>query len=441
MEKIKVVYSWIGPRGPIWNTELPNVLNLAGVAEGVKEISSLKWWGDDAWTRLFRYAQDDYEIYPAVSIANNDTRPFVIPFTLVWRIHFEHYFLGNTGILEFAHVPWHLVERVRNANGYILINHFAEAFIQDNHIAAMHGYFKDIHNIPLHKILYLTGCVNGQEIYDRYCNKNNIPNTPEHRLTIVPYASAMHVFSTEYSENNEEPEYNTDIVPEKLFLMWNRRFRQHRVEMALNLEKNNLIERSLISFSGHDIETPSIKFNHRVDQTLLNNQYGIKIDDINKFQSRLPLILDNETDINRMCEDRANASRPYYQNSLVSIVTETNFYEAEVTLTEKSFKPAKEKHPFITVGVNGALRGLQDLGFKTFSEFWDESYDTCHDPHERMRKLAAVTDQIGQWTPEQIIDFKHRVKPILEHNYHLVKNASPKFIVNKMTNIFGKNIP
>ncbi len=32
MDKTKVVYSWIGPRGPIWNTELPNILSLTCVS-------------------------------------------------------------------------------------------------------------------------------------------------------------------------------------------------------------------------------------------------------------------------------------------------------------------------------------------------------------------------------------------------------------------------
>ena len=64
----------------------------------------------------------------------------------------------------------------------------------------------------------------------------------------------------------------------------------------------------------------------------------------------LPLVLDGETNVNQMCQDFDNAARNYYQNSLVSIVTETNFDSPELTLTEKSFKPAKEKHPFMIMG-------------------------------------------------------------------------------------------
>ena len=32
-DKIRIAYNWIGPRGPIPNTEVPNILNLASVAQ------------------------------------------------------------------------------------------------------------------------------------------------------------------------------------------------------------------------------------------------------------------------------------------------------------------------------------------------------------------------------------------------------------------------
>ena len=34
-DKIKIIYGWFGPNGPLWNTELPNILTFASTAEGV----------------------------------------------------------------------------------------------------------------------------------------------------------------------------------------------------------------------------------------------------------------------------------------------------------------------------------------------------------------------------------------------------------------------
>ena len=47
-DKIKLVYNWIGPRGPIWNTEIPNVLSFAGASEQCA-VDSHFWWNDDIW--------------------------------------------------------------------------------------------------------------------------------------------------------------------------------------------------------------------------------------------------------------------------------------------------------------------------------------------------------------------------------------------------------
>ena len=95
--------------------------------------------------------------------------------------------------------------------------------------------------------------------------------------------------------------------------------------------------------------------------------------------SKLPLEIDGETEIGEMCADRTGNARKFYQNSLLSIVTETNWDLPHLTSTEKSFKPFRDKHPFIIVGVDGALKSMRNLGFKTFSEFWDESYDEIED--------------------------------------------------------------
>lgn len=434
MEKIKIAYSWLGPRGPIWNTELPNVLSFADVSSGGRVHSHL-WWADDLWQKLFRKNHDTYELTAGICL--NESDMFIFPYSLTWRIPFRSYFMNTTGILEFSHVDGQIIHLVRNWNGFFLIDLSVEAFMEDAQLHALHSYF-EYNGIPLNKIIYLTGCMNADDIYQDYCQRYNISDYPTSRVNIISYPSSMQIFATHFSHDPHPPvpEYDTEYVPQNLFLMWNRRYRPHRLELVLALEKLGLVDRCIISMGKNDPENSHNIFkNHN---HLINSDLGFTSEIFEKFANRLPLVIDGETNINKMCEDFDNASRPFYQRSLVSIVTETNFDLNELTLTEKSFKPSKEKHPFIIVGVSGALKVMRDLGFKTFGDFWDESYDSIKDPRERIKAITKVLDDIGSWDDQKIINFKRNVKSILEHNYINLHTHAADYVTKKIENIVRK---
>lgn len=451
-DKIKVVYSWHGPKGPIWNTELPNILSFASVAEGnATNMESRNFWTDDTWRKLFSQQKNLFELSTAQFIEYDDRRPWIYPFSLAWRVPFESYFCGNSGLFEFSHIPHWLLHLARTSNGYILIDHSVEAYMSDSELNAMYAYFHHSHHIPMYKIIYLTGTINGEQMYDNWAINNNIPNDKDHRMKILPYASARDIFSNylncgdNYGNSAQEPNYDPNHVPEKLFLSWNRRFRQHRILLALILERLNLVDRSLISFSKHDGEKLTETFIKKIgsfDNNCINlygnNAYQFTPEEINRFNDRLPLVIDGETDINKMCED-FGFTADYYKNTLVSVVTETNFSATECTLTEKSFKPLLHKHPFIILGVAGALQGLRDLGFKTFGDFWDESYDTITDPGRRLEQIANILQDIGSWDDNKIRDFKAKARSIVDHNYNIIKEFGSVLIVNKIYNHITEN--
>jgi hypothetical protein len=428
-DPILIAYSWIGPKGPIINTELPNILSFSAVAEGA-HATSRNFWADDIWWRIF-HGNGDYVL--SSTFALDDKHTFIYPFTLTWRVPFGNYFYGNSGLFEFAHTPNHIIHHVRMSKGYFLIDCTAEAWVEDSHLQLMHNYFSHFNHIPMGKIIYLTGCMNAKEVYNRFCQKNNIPPNSRDRMKLFSFPISQHGIATNLSSSNE-PTYDVDLVPEKLFLCWNRRFRSHRTTLALGLDKNGLVDRSYYSMGLVDPEATTTHFESTVD--LHNNhKEGISSVDITNFINKLPLIIDGETSIYQMCQDFDSAARNFYTNSLVSIVTETNFATKTLTLTEKSFKPSKEKHPFIIVGVPGALKAMREFGFQTFGEFWDESYDEEENSMMRLHKIIEVCKDIGNWDKEKILDFKRKVKPILENNYIMVQRNTAKVVAEKIENV------
>lgn len=417
-QNIRVVYNWLGPRGPIPNTELPNILQLASVAQS-GYTDSKHFWTDSIWHLVF-CNKEGFDL-GSTHYLNPDI-PFIYPIQMTWRIPFDNYFYYGAGIFEYADTPDHVRHLITVRNGFLVIEDSAEAHVTRSHLRVMHDYFQQ-HRMPLNKVIYLTGCNNAPELYENYCMERGY-NRPDQKMIMVPYPISHDSLSSYFVTHKPQvPEYDTERVPEKLFLSWNRRFREHRISMALALDKFGLVDRSYMSMGLVHPENAYSEFPKSIGE--FNYYYlsglGVTDEDVARFRSKLPLVLDGETDTVKMCQDFDDKNRPYYQNSLVSIVTETNFDALEVTLTEKSFKPSKEKHPFIIVGAAGTLKAIRDMGYKTFSEFWDESYDTCLDPRERLTRLINTCNYIASWDDEKIRDFRRRVKPILDHNYERLK--------------------
>jgi len=430
---IKIVYSWIGPRGPIMNTELPNILCFANVATGTT-VSSQKFWADGLYHSIFLNTEP-YQLASTMDINENDT--FIYPFTLAWRHSMETYFTPFNGILEHSHTPDNIIHQVRMHKGYFLLEYAVEAFILPEHLNLIHTYFKN-HNIPLGKIIYVTGCMNAVERYEVWCQQNGIPDTPEDRMKLVSYPTSRYNLAN-HMVNSTEPIYNTEFVPNKLFLSWNRRFRPHRTILTLALDKLGIVDRSYFSMGRYDPEFGNQSFENNLWINVHHhNIFNLSGEDLDKLLVKLPLVVDGKTEIHDMCVDSSGESRTFYQDSLISIVTETNFDLEEVTLTEKAFKPAKEKHPFILVGGQGSLKAMREEGFMTFGQFWDESYDNLIDWQQRLNKIIEISEQIGKWDDNQIIDFKRKVQPILEHNYNVLKNSSTKHVAEKIESLIRK---
>jgi hypothetical protein len=61
--------------------------------------------------------------------------------------------------------------------------------------------------------------------------------------------------------------------------------------------------------------------------------------------------------------------------------------------TEKIFRPITGRRPFVVFGSTHFLNNLRELGFETYSECWDESYDQ-YQGLERWTRMKCVIDDI-----------------------------------------------
>ena len=96
----------------------------------------------------------------------------------------------------------------------------------------------------------------------------------------------------------------------------------------------------------------------------------------------------------------------------VSVVLETVFDSGKIHLTEKILRPIACAHPFVLAAGPGALQYLRSYGFKTFSKFWNESYDDETDASLRLEKIIGTMKQIQNLSQD---DWRE-IKCIADHN-------------------------
>lgn len=117
-----------------------------------------------------------------------------------------------------------------------------------------------------------------------------------------------------------------------------------------------------------------------------------------------------------LSEDTGEAQRmvdpTWYDRTSLSLVVETDVDpEENIFITEKTFKPIIMLHPWIVYGQPGSLAFMQQHGFETFPELWDESYDSIVDFRSKAQTIHSILKEFDHTSINQ-----PRVQEKLQHN-------------------------
>lgn len=142
--------------------------------------------------------------------------------------------------------------------------------------------------------------------------------------------------------------------------------------------------------------------------------YSKEIDWFTNYQFKNDLALPPE----HRALDMYTASFGYAQiwnQFKVEVVCETDEYMHN-RLTDKIAKPLASAKPFLLLCGQGSLQHLRDLGFVTFANYIDESYDACELPAQRIKKIVASLTELYH-APDR----ESRIQAMYQHAKH---NAS-----------------
>jgi hypothetical protein len=130
--------------------------------------------------------------------------------------------------------------------------------------------------------------------------------------------------------------------------------------------------------------------------------------------------LHNDTDLLPSGQPASRHFNPeWYDDTYFSIVAESKYEDwYDMFLTEKTFKPIAYYHPMVIMGQAGALAYLQSQGFETFSNLFDESYDSEPD---WVRRVSKIKQAIKDFEP---VEYDQLTKQKLQHNHNLFFNTA-----------------
>jgi hypothetical protein len=226
---------------------------------------------------------------------------------------------------------------------------------------------------------------------------------------------------------------------DKVFIMFNNliaKDRSYRLGIVGDMLYRKLDNQGLISLPLVDQYHGSY-VNEMFDTTskLDKDHKKLVLQTIHKLDS--PLTIDTDS-VNG--EFSAKLNLKVNQRAFWHIVSETNFYHPKLHLTEKIFKPIVSYRPFILASYAGNLKYLRSYGFKTFSDFIDESYDLETDNNKRMTMIVDEVEKLCKLTPQQQREMFEAMRPILEYNFNHFYGRFRKIIVDEMVYGFGECI-
>jgi hypothetical protein len=348
----------------------------------------------------------------------------------------------------------------QSANYYYVIKHLVSYnhFIDNPNLGIRESVLNCIKDKGL-KIIFL----NENESYDNiekivhkietFIKLNNLNANNFYLLnnnsSLHTIKSTINLFKTEFLLETLVGEAYSNFNSIKLdkkftFLLHIKHPRFHRLDLLTLLDVNGLLYSNIIDWSF------TFKNDTNFDDTIQTNNFLI-----NQFKQTSLLDLSEENlnnSFKKICickkssyyepnnnfrisalDSYGKESMKSYEESYINIVTETNFNEKHIHITEKSFKPFYlHQLPIFLANQNHIKTLKKEYGLDVFDDLIDHSYDNEFDNLKRLymvyneiKRLSEIKDTIKRY-------YSDNIDRVLK-NRKIIKEA---WLSNKTTNYF-----
>lgn len=195
---------------------------------------------------------------------------------------------------------------------------------------------------------------------------------------------------------------------------------ERRVFMS-NLWKNGLDKRGYFSYCQEQLDQ-----HNDYSGIDLYDEFLAEQDQLGKeFIKAGPFYVDSLTSEQR--NDYSVLSDDMYQDSYFNFVLES-FINIDgsggQSMTEKTFKPILYCQPFICVAEHHHLKHLRELGYHTFDNIIDESYDDIENTQERFEAVMGLAQDLASIDLDTAHDMYKKCSDRLLENRVLLENIN-----------------
>lgn len=303
-------------------------------------------------------------------------------------------------------------------------------------------FYDDIHNkkalLLFNNITDASGILPGYNIRnisktDRTIKLNpsfNDKNVRDHLKKILEFfdvsSSSIIYVDTNYKIDSFFKKHNLNGF---FFNIWERFYEPLNNSIIENIKNRKLRNKKFLFLGGRSLPhrlqfvNELLKIpNFQNESYLSMGSSGKLIDFFTKEYKLMKSIVLDIANVHSINEsDASKINIDFFNDSYINIIPSTRFYTQHYHLefTEKFFKPIITMNPFIILGEPQTLKMLHELGYKTFNNWIDESYDNTLDDRERFIKVLNEVKRLNEFTLEQLNDMYLEMMPVLEHNQQL----------------------
>lgn len=208
----------------------------------------------------------------------------------------------------------------------------------------------------------------------------------------------------------------------------------YRNNIVDELNKKELLKNCLVSLHARDSTTEERpEYRSPALNELDNQDFLSKAIQKNRFETMIPAENCGFGQLNYLSQVIPHR---VYNATYVSLVAETETEYQGYIMSEKISKPLIAKKPFLIFAAPGYLQALHSIGFKTFSDWWSEEYDTIEDPDKRIQAIVESLESFNNLSTETKINYIKEMDTVTRHNKEMCESSN--FIIDVINEIKKK---